>query len=273
MHMSDSSPEHVLGPADPAPFCSEPAAGRPDLLIVCDHASNAVPRRLERMGLAAERFGEHIAVDVGAEGVARGIAARLGAALICGGYSRLVVDLNRSRRDASAIPAISDGVLVPANIGLAEGQREARFREIHAPYHAAIAAYIESRLGGGNVPAVIAIHSFTPVVSRFRRPWHVGVLWDDDGRIAIPLLAGLRGEPGLVVGDNEPYSGRHTADYTLDLHAQAAGLAHVAIELRQDLIATPAGEQLWSERIVRILERFVDDASLYAQFRPQREVR
>lgn len=273
MPTSHPSPEHVLGPADPAPFRIEPATGRPDLLIVCDHASNAVPERLERMGLGAERFGEHIAVDVGAEGVARGMAARLGAAFICGGYSRLVVDLNRSARDASAIPAISDGVLIPANIGIGAGQREARFREIHTPYHAAISAYLESRLRSGHVPAVIAIHSFTPVVSRFRRPWHAGVLWDDDGRIAIPLLAGLRDERGLVIGDNEPYSGRHTADYTLDLHAQAAGLAHVAIELRQDLIATPDGERLWSDRIVRILERFVDDARLYARFRPNREVR
>jgi predicted N-formylglutamate amidohydrolase len=271
MNHSQLPPDRVLGPDDPAPFALAPASGRPDVLVVCDHASNAVPHRLEHMGLGAERFGEHIAIDVGAEGVARGIASRLGAAYIHGGYSRLVVDLNRSERDASAIPSISDGVLIPANIGLAGAQREARFREIHAPYHAAIKQYLDSRVACGSVPVMIAIHSFTPVVSGLRRPWHAGILWDDDGRFAIPLLTGLRAERNLVIGDNEPYSGRHTADYTLDQHAQAEGLAHGAIEVRQDLIATTNGERLWAERLARVLEGFIDDARLYSRFQPARK--
>ena len=166
------------------------------------------------------------------------------------------------------MPSISDGVLIPANIGISELQRRARFREIHAPYHAAIADYLTGRVDRGSIPVVLAIHSFTPVASGLRRPWHAGVLWDDDGRMAIPLLAGLRQDPKLVIGDNEPYSGRHTADFTLDQHAQANGFAHAAIEVRQDLIATPDGERLWSERIARILEEFIDDARLYSQFRP-----
>ncbi len=166
-------------------------------------------------------------------------------------------------QDGSSIPAISDGILIPGNLGLEPAAREQRARELHEPYHAAIEALIERRSGGGRVPVFLGVHSFTPLFHGTRRPWHAGILWDRDPRLAVPLLASLRTEPGLVIGDNEPYSGRHTADYSIDRHAESRGMAHAGIELRQDLIAEPDGQARWAGRLADALEAILTDAALF----------
>ncbi len=167
----------------------------------------------------------------------RRLAALLDAPAILAGFSRLVIDCNRDLDDASSIPETSDGVPIPGNRNLAAPARAARQEKIFAPYHAAIDAWLEARRARGLVPAFVSIHSFTPVMDGKARPWHVGILWDSDARIPLPLLAALRSDPSLVVGDNEPYSAREPQGYTVRNHAVARGLPHVAIELRQDLIA------------------------------------
>lgn len=261
--MIERSASVLLAPDEPAPFERLPGDSSRPIVVVCDHAANRIPRALGRLGLPASKLAEHIAYDIGAAGVARALAACFGAPAILGGYSRLVVDLNRSLRDPSAMPAISDGTLVPGNIGLSADERAARVDELYAPYHRAVESLLETRTDAERTPILIAVHSFTPTNHGVRRPWDYGVLWDKDPRLAIPLMQGLRARGDVVVGDNEPYSGRHPADYTIDHHAEPAGIAHAAIEIRQDLIADEAGQRAAAERLAAALAPLVDDARLY----------
>jgi predicted N-formylglutamate amidohydrolase len=245
--------EPCLAPDDPPPYELCRGEGRAPVLITCDHASRRVPHRLRGLGLSQEELSRHIGWDIGAAEVSRGLAQRLDAPAILAAYSRLVVDCNRDPDDATSMPEVSDGVAVPGNRGLPEAARRARHDEIFVPYHAAIADWLDTRLARDVVPAVLSIHSFTPAMAGKARPWHVGILWDADPRIPVPLLAALRADPALVVGDNEPYSAREPPGYTVERHAVARGLPHVAIELRQDLIADAAGADAWAGRLAAAL--------------------
>ncbi len=247
--MSASLPPLLAGD-EPPPFEIVNAGGASPLVLVCDHASNRVPRALHHLGLAPAPLREHIAWDIGAADVARRLARRFDAPLALTGYSRLVIDCNRALNDPSSIAAESDGIAVPGNRGLSQGQRLQRAETLFKPYHDAVARLVAHK----HEPAIVSIHSFTPVFQRTRRPWHVGVLWNEDRRIALPLIEALRRNPELVVGDNEPYSARDGVGYTIAAHAERAGLAHVALEIRQDLIATLAGAEQWADSVGDALE-------------------
>ncbi len=253
----------LLGPEDPAAveICDEGAAA--PVLLTCDHASNVVPRSLAGLGLAPEALEQHIGWDIGAASLTRRLACALRAPAILSGYSRLVIDCNRDPGDPSSIPEASDGIPVPGNRQLAPEARAARRRTCFEPYHQAIAARLEALLAAGNVPVLLSIHSFTPVMNGVVRPWQVGILWDKDPRLPLPLLAALRADPSLVVGDNEPYSAREPAGYTLRHHAVARGLPHLAIELRQDLIAAPEGAASWTARLAAALSPILARQELY----------
>jgi predicted N-formylglutamate amidohydrolase len=253
----------LLGADDPGPVEICNGEGTAALVLTCDHASAAVPRALRGLGLSAEAIEQHIGWDIGAAAVTRLLAPMLDAPAFLSGYSRLVVDCNRDPDDATSIPAASDGVTVPGNLDLSAAQRAARIEACFRPYHAAIAARIDALLGAGRVPALISIHSFTPVMNGFARPWHVGILWDKDPRVPLPLLRALRGDPTLSVGDNEPYSAREPAGYTVRHHAAGRGLPHVAIELRQDLIAAGEGASAWAARLAAALRPILARAELY----------
>jgi len=243
----------LLDPAEPPPVEIGNPAGAAPILLTCDHASRAIPRALGKLGLTEDELARHIGWDIGAAAVTRHLAPLLGAPALLAGYSRLVIDCNRPPRDASSIPVASDGVAIPGNAGLSEEARRARRAALFEPYHAAIAARLAAWHRAGIAPALVSIHSFTPSMGGRARPWHVGVLWDQDGRVALPLLESLRAEAGLVVGDNEPYSAREPVGYTQRHHGYEAGLPHVAIELRQDLVGEAAGAQAWAERLARLL--------------------
>jgi predicted N-formylglutamate amidohydrolase len=239
----------LLLPEDPPPVEFRHRNGKRPVMLVCDHASRAVPKRLGNLGLSDTELRRHIGWDIGAAAVTRRLAPLLDAPAILSGYSRLVVDCNRHPDDPTSIPPVSDGTVVPGNQDLDRAAREARRRAIADPYHAAI----DAALARMRDPALLAIHSFTPSMGGKARPWHIGILWDQDGRIALPLLAALRAEAGLVVGDNQPYSAREPAGYTVRRHAEERGLRHVGIELRQDLVADDAGAEEWAQRLARVL--------------------
>jgi len=253
----------LLGPDDPPPYELVNEAGAAPILLVCDHASRAVPAALDRLGLDEALLMRHIGWDIGAAEVTRSLAARLDAPAVLAGYSRLVVDCNRDLDDPSAMPQESDGVVVPGNAALSPEARRRRADAIYWPYHRAIADRLERLTSAGRVPAMISIHSFTPVMKGFVRPWHVGVLWDADPRIPVPLLDRLRANAELVVGDNEPYSAKEPAGYTVRAHAVSAGLPHVAIEIRQDLIDTASGARRWAEILATALEPILAEPELY----------
>ena len=236
------------------------ADGDPGLLLLCDHAANTVPREVGGgdLGLPPEDMARHIAYDVGARGVTLGLAARLGCPAVLSTFSRLVIDPNRGEDDPTLVMKLYDGSIVPANREVDGAEVAARLGAWHRPYHDAIRAAIGRAEAAGVRPVLISIHSFTPQFrGRPPRPWHVGVLWDEDDRLPAPLLARLRAEPDLVVGDNEPYSGKLKGD-CLWTHGTSRGLAHALIEVRNDLISDPAGEAAWADRLAPILRDALD---------------
>ena len=259
---SENAPP-LLGPGDPSPVEICHAQGAASVLLTCDHASNAIPRALDGLGLPPAARRQHIAWDIGAAAVTRLLAQALGAPALLTGYSRLVIDCNRDPADATSIPAVSDGVAVPGNRDLAEAARATRRAACFTPYHTAIAARLDALLAAGRPPALLSIHSFTPVMAGVARPWHIGILWDKDGRIPQPLLAALRADPAITVGDNQPYSAREPAGYTVRHHAVQRGLPHVAIELRQDLIAGDEGARAWAARLAAAFRPILARRDLY----------
>ena len=240
--------EPLLTPEDPPPFRLVNPDGRAPLLLVCDHASDAIPRRLDGLGMAPRELATHIAYDIGAAAVAERLAALLDAQLVLAGFSRLVIDCNRVLDAPTSIPPMSDAIPIPANQDLSADARRARAAALFHPYHQAIDARLDALMARGPRPCFLAVHSCTPVFAGFRRPWHFGVLWNRDGRLAEPLIAELGRDGEVAVGDNQPYSGRDGHGYTLPTHAEARGLPHATVEIRQDLINTEAGVARWSAR-------------------------
>lgn len=227
-----------LSPDDPVPVIVHNAGAPAPILLICDHAGRRIPRRLDDMGLSPAELLRHIAWDIGAAGLARKLADALAAELILQAYSRLVADCNRDPGDPSVAPEISDGVAIPANQGLDAEGLAARIAEIHAPYHAAIAAALDRH---GPKILVVSVHSFTPVMQGFQRPWKVGVLHSHDSPASARMLKALEAVGGLVVGDNQPYA-MDGIDYTIPRHAKARGLDYLELEVRQDLIEAEEGQ-------------------------------
>ncbi len=253
----------LLGPDDPPAFERVNPTGRARAILLCDHASRAVPRRLGTLGIDAADLGRHIGWDIGAAAVTRRLARRLDARAFLSGYSRLVIDCNRLFDDASSIPEASDGTVVPANRGLGDAERDERRRACFWPYQSAIAAELAAWRADGRVPAIVSIHSFTPVFDARHRPWHVGLLWHKDARLARPLIETLSADPAITVGDNEPYDGASPHAYTMPTHGLARGLPHVQFEIRQDLVADDDGAERWAARLARALAAVLSDESLY----------
>jgi predicted N-formylglutamate amidohydrolase len=228
---------------DPAP------GGLERLVLVCDHARNRVPPEIGELGLPPEDMARHIAFDIGARGVTLGLAERLGAAAVLSTVSRLVIDPNRGEDDPTLVMKLYDGSIVPGNRKVGPDEVARRLDAYHRPYHRSIDAALDAVIARGGTPALVSIHSFTP---QFRgrpwRPWHVGLLWDRDDRLVAPLMRRLGAEPDLVIGDNEPYTGRLTGD-CMWRHGTRRGIPHVLIEIRNDLIADAGGEAAWAARL------------------------
>jgi len=226
-------------------------ADKPGLLLLCDHASRALPSRYGLLGLPESSWQTHIAFDIGAATVTRTLAAAFAAPAILGRWSRLLVDLNRGEDDPTLVMQLSDGAIVAGNRGVDRREIEQRIARYHRPYHDAIAAEIQRQGEAGSVAAVLSIHSFTPAWKGRARPWQVGILWDRDPRLAVPLMAELRAA-GFSVGDNEPYSGALEND-TLYRHGTMKGLPHALIEIRQDLIGEEDAARAFASRLVPII--------------------
>lgn len=233
------------------------------LLLACDHASAHIPAELNNLGVAEARLNEHIAWDIGAGAVAKELGRLLRVPVVEACHSRLVVDCNRNLDDPSAFPAVSDGVSVPGNADLSAEERQARANAFYWPYHHGVRDQLRKLERMAAAPALIGVHSFTPHMDGFNRPWHLGALWDKDNRIAVPFIRHFEDCPDIVIGDNEPYSGRHPADFTLDHHAEAEGLPHLGLEIRQDLISNDEGVARWSVVIADALRPILANPDLY----------
>ncbi len=242
-------------------FEAVPGALDSGALIICDHASNAIPPGYGTLGLPREALERHIAYDIGAAEVARALAEQLGAPAVLSTYSRLIIDPNRGLDDPTLVMRYSDGAIVPGNAYIDAAEIARRSRCFWTPYREEIAATVDAMIATGEPPALISIHSFTPVMRSLARPWKIGVLWDRDGRVPQPLIEALIAEADLgadAVGDNEPYDGALAGD-TIDAIATSRGLANALIEVRQDLIAERRNAIAWAERIGRVLRPIIAD--------------
>lgn len=229
-------------------------------LVTCDHATNRVPDCIGggSLGISPADMGRHIAYDVGAAGLSRHLADRLGAPAILTDFSRLVIDPNRGEDDPTLIMKLYDGTVIPANRDVGADETERRLNAFHRPYHAALEGLAARR----DDSVICAIHSFTPRLNgRGPRPWHVGVLYSHlDTRLAVPFIARLRAV-GIETGDNEPYEGHLDGD-SIDTHALKPGRPNLLIELRNDLIRDGAGQVAWAGRLAPLLTDVLTESGL-----------
>jgi predicted N-formylglutamate amidohydrolase len=245
----------MLAPDEPTPVSTYNSQGKSSFLLVVDHAGNLIPRALGRLGLTETDCKRHLAWDIGIAGLARLLADQLKADLIEQNYSRLVIDCNRPLDAAASIVKISEDTAIPGNAHVSNRERKARTREIFEPYHAQIAAELDRRQAASLPTALISLHSFTPVFKGVSRPWHAGVLYNRDPRLALPLLALLNTDDDLLVGDNAPYVVSDATDYTIPVHGERRGLPHALVEIRQDLIEHEGGQREWALRLARLLPK------------------
>lgn len=240
----------LLGPADPDPVIVTKAAGGSPFLLVCDHAGRRVPACLGDLGVSAADWERHIAWDIGAAGLTAGLRRRLDAVSVEQAYSRLVIDCNRAPGHPTSIPTRSDGTAIPGNQGISAAARTAREAAIFHPYHAAIAAELDRR--AGKTVALIAVHSFTPVFGGETRAMQAGVLHNRDPRLGHAVAERLAAR-GFIVGDNAPYALSDESDYTVPVHAERRGIPYLELEVRQDLLADLAGQEVWAALMAEIL--------------------
>ncbi len=232
------------------------------LLLLADHATNHVPEKYGNLGLAPESFKRHIAYDIGIEPLTEKLSAMLNVPAVMSCFSRLLIDPNRGEDDPTLIMKLSDGAVVPANHPMDETEREARIADFHRPYHEAIDAAIEQMAKtSGRAPLVISLHSYTHAWKGVPRPWHAGVLWDNDPRAVTPMLEGLRAK-NYVVGDNEPYNGALKGD-TMYRHCMCKGIPHALLEVRQDLISDTAGVEEWATVLAPLFAEMNADPALH----------
>jgi predicted N-formylglutamate amidohydrolase len=248
--MSDPIP--LLDDTDPPPFRVAEGSPSSPFVIAADHAGRRIPRGLGTLGLEAAELDTHIAWDIGIGGVSQHLAAHLEAFYIAQAYSRLVIDCNRPLSASSSIVQQSEYTVIPGNAHITPAEAEARAQAIFHPYHDRIDAELERRERAGQRTIFIAMHSFTPHFKGFDRPWHCGVLYNRDARLAVPLLDLLRRE-GLEVGDNQPYFVSDDTDYAIPRYGEGRGNLCIELEIRQDLITTDAQQTRWGELVAGVL--------------------
>ncbi len=262
----------LLGPHDPPVVEQVNPNGASRVLLVCDHASCAIPATLGTLGLDEAARTDHIGWDIGAAAVTRRLAALLDAPAILCGYSRLVIDCNRPEAAPDRVPTASDDVPIPGNQDLDDEAVEARIAAIFRPYQAAIAETLDAMSADGTIPLFVAVHSFTPsMADGAPRPWEIAICWDRDRRLSTPMIALLRAD-GLMVGDNEPYAFGPLTDYTIPAHAERRGLPHVLFEIRNDGIRDDAGADAWAARLAGHLRTVMalPEANRLEHFGPSR---
>lgn len=242
----------LLGIDEPPPYWVMNPDGTSPYVLLCEHASPTIPRALDNLGLTDTERMRHIGWDIGASALAQRLSDSLDAALFGAGYSRLVIDCNRPLDNRSLIPEISEATPVPGNKSAGTSEKDLRIESLFRPFHRAVARRLDLRQATARRTMVVGVHSYTPVYHGKARPWHAGILYAGATEFAGVLMKELRSEPGLEIGDNEPYR-IDGDDYTVPVHGDARGLPSVLIEIRHDLIDSHEGVNIWADRLTRCL--------------------
>ncbi|OHV80896.1 N-formylglutamate amidohydrolase [Ensifer sp. LCM 4579] len=244
----------LLAIDEPPPYAVFNPDGAAPILLLCEHASNRIPRALGDMGLSSHDRQRHIAWDIGALALAQHLSLSLDAPLFFTNYSRLVIDCNRPLSAPSFIPEVSETTEIPANRDLSQAERQQRIDMLFTPFAKAVTRRLELFEARRERPFVVGVHSFTPVYFGRQRPWQAGILYGEAVDFARSLIRALGSESGLTIGDNEPYTIHPDEDYTVPVHADARKLPGVLLEVRHDLIGDAAGVAAWGERLTRHLK-------------------
>lgn len=233
-----------------------------------------MPKSLKNLGLGKKDLAKHIAWDPGTEVIGKYLSKVMDAPAVYAQYSRLVVDLNRGEDNKECMRDVSDHIRIPRNVGLTEEERQQRLNEIFWPYHAAIDKAVTRFTGKGIVPMFLSMHSFTPEMDGYKRPWEIGILWNNEEKLARQLAKNLRAQnPGMVVGENEPYSLKSVnySKNTISTHAEGRGLPYIIVEFRQDLVGDRKGALKWAKIFLKALQPILDDKTTYTQRRASRK--
>jgi predicted N-formylglutamate amidohydrolase len=230
----------------------ENEGARSPFVLICDHAGREIPRKLGRLGVAAEDLDRHIAWDIGAGALCSRLSEQLDAISIRQTYSRLVIDCNRPPDSDTLVVQRSDGTDIPGNLDLGPQEIEQRLAEIYHPYHDRIAEGLRARAATGRRSMLVLLHSFTPRMNGIDRPWRYGVLHLGNSPLSLAMLARLRNEIGEEVGDNQPYAMDGT-DYTAPRHSRESGFDYLELEVRQDLIGDAAGQAAVADWLAPLL--------------------
>lgn len=262
------APRKLIAADEPAAVSVFNAGGKGDGVIVCDHASNRVPRSLKDLGLKKADLRRHIAWDTGAADIAHYIARRLDMPAVLSEYSRLIIDVNRGLSHPECIPSQSDGTVVSGNASLTKKEAEQRFKEIYWPYQNKVGQVTDKILRRKKIPFIISVHSMTDQLQgESRRPWHIALLWKKEEALAKRVVSLIRKKhPELLVGENQPYSlfhGRHEGS-TIWRHAEERGLPYILVEFRQDLIDTKTKATQWADIFLEALQTVLDDPATFA---------
>ncbi|WP_339864450.1 N-formylglutamate amidohydrolase [Paremcibacter congregatus] len=236
------------------------ATGKADIVFICEHASNYIPPEYENLGLDEDFLAQHIAWDIGMEQLTRHLAERLDAPAIIATFSRLLIDPNREEDHATLIPLTSDGISIPGNQNMSPAEIDRRRTRYYQAFHDRADEMVQAKIATNHAPLVCGMHSFTPQMGGFDRPWQAGMLWNKDPRLAQALINSLSAR-GFQVGDNEPYSGRDLF-FTMNQHGDRHGTPHVTLEIRQDEVGTPAGIVKWADILVEDLTAIAQDTDV-----------
>lgn len=223
--------------------------GGSPFVLICEHASNHIPAEYAKLGVDDKELTRHIAWDIGAANVTRALSRRIDASAFLGGYSRLLIDLNRPLHVADSIPLRSEATDIPGNFELDAAEQARRQQLIFHPFQDRLRAHLEHRRADGRRNVLVAVHSFTPVYLGQQRVWHAGVLFDKAATLGQALITQLSRDPLMNVGANVPYGVSADADYALVVHGDQLDNPAVLIEIRNDLIADPDGVETWTRKL------------------------
>ena len=153
------------------------------VLITCEHARPDVTRSVQ-LGLDDGLARSGLAYDPGAMEAAQSLAMRLGAPLLMGQVSRLVVDLSLRETHPECVPDVLHNTPIPGNLGLSEEQRLGRIAVFHRPYRRAVLDEIEEIMVNGRC-VHISVHTWLPSAVGLSHELEVGVCYN-------PMRAGER---------------------------------------------------------------------------------
>lgn len=227
------------------------ATSNAPLYLFGDHSSRHIPPQFNNLGLSGDDLTRHIAWDIGTEAVIRTLAAHFGCGAQLAAVSRLVIDMNREPDAPGLIPLITDGTLVPGNEALSPTAREARREAYYTPYHQRLGETTRHLKAD---TLVISVHSFTPKpLTGEARATDIGLLTKHDTASAKAFIASMSDvAPDWAVDINLPYSA-YDLNYTVDRHIAPHGLAHLAIEIRQDHLGTESKNAAMSARLIQAI--------------------